>query len=102
MASQTTRRDLKALHNLINQADLVLATIPRPHASVASARESLSAALRLSNDVLARSARTVEINPAAALGARGGLETAKRGSEYFRQLAAKRKKHAGGRPPTGT
>lgn len=35
---------------------------------------------------------------AAALGRKGGTQTAKRGSEYFRQLAAKRKTRAGGRP----
>jgi TPR repeat protein len=32
----------------------------------------------------------------ATLGAMGGKQTAKRGSEYFRQIAAKRKTHAGG------
>ena len=45
------QRDLKALRNLVNQADLVLATIPAPHPSVASARESLNAALALSKDL---------------------------------------------------
>ncbi len=40
-------------------------------------------------------------NPAAvALGRLGGRAVAERGSEYFRQLQAKRKIHAGGRPPT--
>jgi hypothetical protein len=34
----------------------------------------------------------------AKLGSKGGRETAKRGSEYFRQLAAMRKTKAGGRP----
>jgi hypothetical protein len=36
--------------------------------------------------------------PAAALGARGGNATAKRGSEYYRQIAAKRKTKGGRRP----
>ena len=35
---------------------------------------------------------------AVALGAKGGSVTAKRGSEYFRELAARRKTNAGGRP----
>lgn len=48
MASPTTRRDLKALHHLVNQADLVLATTHDPHPSIAAARESLNAALALS------------------------------------------------------
>jgi hypothetical protein len=39
-------------------------------------------------------------NPAAvALGRMGGRAIAERGPEYFRQLQAKRKTHAGGRPP---
>lgn len=38
------------------------------------------------------------MTPAAIMGSKGGSETAKRGSDYFRQLAAKRKNRAGGRP----
>jgi hypothetical protein len=39
-------------------------------------------------------------NPAAvSLGRKGGKATAKRGSEYFRKIAAMRKTRAGGRPP---
>ncbi len=39
-------------------------------------------------------------NPAAvALGKMGGRAIAERGPEYFRQLQARRKTHAGGRPP---
>jgi hypothetical protein len=38
-------------------------------------------------------------NPAAVeLGRRGGEATAKRGSDYFRKIAAKRKQFKGGRP----
>jgi hypothetical protein len=91
MAKPNLQRDLKALKRLINQADLVLATIRDPHPSVASARESLNAALRLADDL-------ADVNPAAALGAKGGNETAKRGSEYFAKIAAMRKTHSGGRP----
>jgi hypothetical protein len=41
-----------------------------------------------------------EKDPAAvSLGRKGGREIAKRGSEYFRKLQAKRKKRKGGRPP---
>ena len=35
---------------------------------------------------------------AAALGKKGGSKTAKRGSDYFRKLAAKRKTFGSGRP----
>lgn len=92
MAGPSTRRDLKALHRLVNQADLVLATIPDPHPSIASARESLTAALALSADLAKRQP------DAAALGAKGGKATAKRGPEYFAKIAAMRKTKAGGRP----
>jgi len=38
-------------------------------------------------------------NPhAVALGRKGGKQTAKRGPEYFRKIAAKRKSFRGGRP----
>jgi len=92
MASPSTRRDLKALHCLINQADLVLDTIPNPHPSIASARESLNAALSLSRDLAKRQPDAV------ALGAKGGKRTAERGPEYFAKIAAMRKTRAGGRP----
>jgi hypothetical protein len=40
-------------------------------------------------------------NPfAVALGRKGGKVTAKRGSEYFRQLSLSRKNPSGGRPAT--
>ena len=54
----------------------------------------LSAALSLTDDLLSQD----RMKPAAILGKKGGTTTAKRGSEYFRQLAAKRKTRAGGRP----
>jgi hypothetical protein len=93
MASLSTRQDLKALHRLVNQADLVLATIPEPHPSIASARESLNAALALSKYLAKHEP------DAAALGAKGGKATlASRGPEYFKRISAMRKKKAGGRP----
>lgn len=92
MATSSTRRDLKALHRLVNQADLVLATIRDPHPSIASAREFLNAALALSKHLAQREP------DAAALGAKGGNKTAERGPEYFKQIAEMRKTRAGGRP----
>jgi hypothetical protein len=85
-------RDLKALHRLINQADLVLATIQNPHASIASARESLTAALALSRHLAKREP------DAAALGSKGGSVTAQRGPEYYAKIGAMRKNRRGGRP----
>jgi hypothetical protein len=93
MASPSTRRDLKALYRLVNQADLVLATIPNPHPSIASARESLNAALALSKHLAKHEP------DAAALGAKGGRATlANKGPEYFKRISAMRKTKAGGRP----
>ena len=97
-ASPSVRRDLKALRNLINQADLSLALIHDPDSSVASARESLNAALALSKDLVSR----VSVDPvtagAAAMGAKGGSKTAERGPEYFARIAAMRTNRKGGRP----
>ncbi|MGI8962369.1 MAG: hypothetical protein ACR2IV_21950 [Bryobacteraceae bacterium] len=92
MASPSSKRDLKALRRLIKQADLVLDAIPNPHPSIASARESLAAALALSADLA-----KCQLD-AAALGAKGGKVTAKRGPEYFAKIAAMRRVKAGGRP----
>ena len=96
-ASPSTRRDLKALRNLINQADLSLALVSDPHPSIASARESLSAALALSKDLANRFADPLKAG-AAAMGKKGGTKTAERGAEYFAQISAMRKNRKGGRP----
>lgn len=96
MASPSARRDLKALRNLINQADLSLALVPE-HPSIASARESLNAALALSKDLMQRFANPLQAG-AAAMGAKGGSKTAERGPEYYAQIAAMRKNRKGGRP----
>jgi hypothetical protein len=86
------QNDLKALRNMINEARLILATTTLPEGRSERAYELLEAAVHLTDNML-------EESPAATLGAKGGKVTAKRGSEYFRQIAAKRKTHAGGRPP---
>lgn len=96
-ASRSIHRDLKALRRLIDQADLVLATIHDPQASIASARESLNAALALSKDLLKRTADPLS-SGAAALGAKGGSKTAERGPGYYASIAAMRKNRRGGRP----
>jgi hypothetical protein len=55
------------------------------------AYELLIAAVHLAENLL-------EQSPAATLDAKGGKVTAKRASDYFRELAAKRQIHAGGQP----
>jgi hypothetical protein len=86
------RNDLKALRKMISGAHDLLRTTNLPEERSQRACELLAAAVFLTDNLLMES-------PAATLGAKGGKETAKRGSEYFRQLAAKRKDRKGGRPP---
>jgi hypothetical protein len=97
MAGPSVHRDLKALRNLVNQADLSLALISSPDSSVTSARESLTAALALSKDLVKRTADPIAAG-AAALGAKGGSKTAERGPGYYASIAAMRTNRKGGRP----
>ena len=85
------QNDLKALRNLISEAHDLLRTTTLPDGRSARANELLTSALFLADNLL-------ETSPAAVLGAKGGKQTAKRGSEYFRRIAAKRKTRSGGRP----
>jgi hypothetical protein len=83
--------------------------LPKQHqAELAKICESLREALvgqpadcrRIVAQVLKRVERLAEsvASAPARLGQMGGRETAKRGSDWFRQLAEKRKTRAGGRP----
>jgi hypothetical protein len=83
--------DLKALRDMIGEAHDILRTVELPEERSQRASEVLSASLHLADHLL-------ETPPAAALGAKGGSQTAKRGSDYFRKIAAMRKKRKGGRP----
>ena len=85
------QNDLKALRNMISEAHDILRTATLPEERSQRTYELLTAAVHLADTLL-------EESPAAKLGAKGGKVTAKRGSEYFRQIAAKRKTHGGGRP----
>jgi len=93
----SNRTELTALKNLISQADRILASAPElPENRTAAARESLSAALTLTDDLLKQSSPATS---AAVLGRKGGSTTSLRhGVEHYRQMAAKRKTHGGGRP----
>jgi len=84
-----------ALRNLIEETDLILSTTtPLPENRTARCRELLRSALALVSDIGAESE-----SAAAQLGRKGGSTTAsRRGPEYFRELAKKRKTHGGGRP----
>ena len=86
------RADLKALRNMIAEAETILSTTTLPQGRAERARELLGTAVKLADHLLSE-------RPAATLGKKGGLKTAERGPEYFKRIAAMRKTRAGGRPP---
>ena len=90
------RTELRALRNLIAEADLILETSPAlPQNRTATARENLRAALALTDDLIGQT----KLAPAAALGHIGGSATSRNhGPEHYRKMAAARKTRAGGRP----
>jgi hypothetical protein len=89
------RSSLHALRNRIADTDLILETTPDlPQNRTACSRENLPAALALVDDLIGQQ----RMSAAAVMGRKGGSTMAKRGPEYFRQLAARRKTHGGGRP----
>jgi hypothetical protein len=82
--------DLKALRDMISEAHGILRTVVLPEERSQRAYELLTASLRLADLLL-------EVSPAAILGTKGGIKTAKRGPDYFRKIAAMRKSKKGGR-----
>jgi hypothetical protein len=89
--AQPYETELSALRGLLLQAREILAATKLPEGRSERALELLSAAVKLTEDLLT-------VRPAAALGSRGGTKTAERGPEYFRKIAGMRKTNAGGRP----
>lgn len=92
MPASDRERDLQALRNLIDEAHTILTTLGTNKGGANAASKLLSSALALTDDLFA--ARL----PLSRLVSRGGQKTAERGSEYFRQIAAKRKTKAAGSP----
>jgi hypothetical protein len=93
------RDSLAALKNIIEEVDLILETTPDlPQNRTGRSRELLRTALVIANDLISEN-RKADKSHAAALGHKGGSSiAASRGSDYFRELAAKRKTRSGGRP----
>ena len=89
------RSDLQALRGLLVELERVLRLGPQPKGIAARSEELMQSIMALTDDLIERT-------PAAVLGALGGQKTAERGSEYYRELAAKRKTKAGGRPKKET
>lgn len=91
------RKELAALKNLISETDQILAATPElPENRTARCRELVRSALALTDDLLSESKQFAP----TALGRKGGSVIAKRGSDFFRKLDARRKTHGGGRPRT--
>src|SRR5205823_257367 len=90
----SNRSELATLKKILSEADRILATTNLPENRTARCRELLGSAIALTNDLLTQA----KLPAAAILGSKGGAVIAKRGSDYFRKLAAKRKTHGGGRP----
>lgn len=80
---------------MIAEAETILTTTTLPQGRAERTRELLGTALKLADHLL-------EVNPAAAMGAKGGKKTAERGPEYFAKIAAMRKVRGGGRPKKHT
>jgi hypothetical protein len=89
------KTDLKALRNLISEAELLLSTTTLPEGRAERAGELLGAAVKLADHLLTE-------RPAAVLGAKGGKVTAKKMTatdpDYYKRIAAMRKTRSGGRP----
>jgi hypothetical protein len=89
------RADLKALRNMIAEAETILTTTTLPQGRAERAKELLATAVKLADYLL-------EVNPAAAMGKKGGKKTAKlmtaKDPDYYKRIAAMRKTRSGGRP----
>jgi hypothetical protein len=96
MKQESNHSSIEALKNMLSEVDLILSTTgPLPENRTARCRELLGGALALAEDLLKQST----ISPGVALGRKGGTSAARRhGSEQYRQMAAARKTHVGGRP----
>jgi hypothetical protein len=96
MKTESNRQSLEALKNMLSETDLLLSTTtPLPENRTTRCRELIGDMLALTDDLLKQG----QVSGAVAMGHKGGSTTAKRhGSEHFRQMAAARKTHGGGRP----
>ena len=90
----SNRTDLRTLKRLLCDTDLSLsATVALPENRTARCRELLKAAIAMTDDLIAHSRSPEEEDRAK----KGGLVIAQRGSDYLRQLAARRKTRGGRR-----
>ena len=88
------KNELATRKRMLHETDVILSTTDLPENRTARCRELLRSAMAVTDGLLSQS----KLPAAAVLGSKGGSVTALRGSDYFRNLAAKRKTRAGGRP----
>lgn len=84
-------RDLQALRRLLKELERVLKLDPLPPGIQARSAELFQSIFALTDDL-------IQQTPASQLGTLGGMKTAERGPEYYKQIAGMRKTKAGGRP----
>jgi hypothetical protein len=92
----SNRTELRALKNMIADADLILETAPElPENRTKAARDLLKTSLALIDDLISQA----KLPAAAIMGRKGGASVVRKlGSDHFRRMAAARKTRAGGRP----
>jgi len=89
------RNSVEALKNILEEIELLISTAePLSQNRTPACLDLIRTASALADDI----AKQEHLTPAAVMGHKGGSTTAQRGSDYFRQLAARRKVKAGGRP----
>ena len=88
---KTVLLDATSARKLLDKARSILSVLNRPEAQ--EARFLIDKAAGHIDGLVTY----LTIGP-SEMGRQGGLKTAERGPDYFRQLAAKRKVHGGGRP----
>lgn len=88
MPANDRDRDIHTLRNLIDEAHVVVSSSTLAEGRSKRAASLLESALALVDDFIAQPPSAV------ALGRRGGVKTAERGSAYFSEIAKKRKAKA--------
>jgi len=83
-------RDLQTLRSMIDEVHAILSTVGLPQGRAKNAVKILRSALALTDDLIAIANPPAQ-SPSPLESRLGGMKTAERGSEYFRQIAAKRK-----------